>query len=198
MMARVRSIIPTSTQHFLNKNTSGGGVALLHNRFQESLYQSISFQFSHTESLFIQITKPHKFLVGMLYRPPNGRTDEYLLSLENILEVVFGSECAVQCYGGSVEPQASQCSESCEPSLCALGLPAIPEPARVTNTSATLIDHIRTNDLQHYTTRGILHSSFSDHFPVFSSVSTRSSASYNHTIVKNNLMRIRLRNSKLT
>lgn len=121
------------------------------------------------------------FLVGMLSRPPNARINEFLLSLENILEIV--SETNVPCYviGGfyyqTVEPQSSQYSEFCEPFYMRVRFcPAI--------TSATLTDHIRTNDLHNYHASGILNSSLSDHYlPVFSSFSTQSNTSYNHTQV---------------
>ena len=48
----------------------------------------------------------------------------------------------------------------------------ITKPTRVTYRSATLIDHIWTNDMQNYIRSGILYSSISDHFPVLSLFST--------------------------
>lgn len=44
------------------------------------------------------------------------------------------------------------------------------KPTRVTNISATLTDHIWTNDSQNHNNSGILHSSPSDHFPALSSL----------------------------
>ena len=44
----------------------------------------------------------------------------------------------------------------------------ITKPTRVTGTSATLIDHIWTNDYNHCKNNGILYDETSDHFPVFS------------------------------
>ena len=49
--------------------------------------------------------------------------------------------------------------------------PTITRPTRVTNVSATLIDHIWTNDLNYFTS-GIIYTSVSDHLPVFSSFSS--------------------------
>lgn len=42
----------------------------------------------------------------------------------------------------------------------------------MTKNSATIIDHIWTNDFDNYLTSGILFCSISDHFPIFSSFST--------------------------
>lgn len=45
------------------------------------------------------------------------------------------------------------------------------KPTRVTDISATVIDHFWTNDTQNYIKSCILHTSISDHFPVWSSFS---------------------------
>ena len=44
----------------------------------------------------------------------------------------------------------------------------INKPTRVTATSATLIDHIWSNDINGIVDNGIIYSKVSDHFPVFS------------------------------
>ena len=44
--------------------------------------------------------------------------------------------------------------------------PTINEPTRITESSATLIDNILTNDLHNHTA-GVLISDISDHLPVF-------------------------------
>ena len=43
----------------------------------------------------------------------------------------------------------------------------ITKPTRVTPTSATLIDHMWTNNLKNLSMSGILYVNLSDHFPVF-------------------------------
>ena len=56
------------------------------------------------------------------------------------------------------------------------------KPTRVTNKSATLIDHVWTNNMKNYMKSGILYTSLSDHFPVFSlfSIPTHNNSSYVH------------------
>lgn len=51
--------------------------------------------------------------------------------------------------------------------------PVINKPTRVTELSATIMDHIWTNDMNGYKSSGISYNSISDHFPVFSSFSVR-------------------------
>ena len=45
---------------------------------------------------------------------------------------------------------------------------------RITYTSASIIDHIWTNDSKKYQTSGIRYTSISDHFPIFSIFTTTS------------------------
>ena len=49
-------------------------------------------------------------------------------------------------------------------------MPLIERPARVTDQSATLIDHIWMNDCSVVRDRGIIRSSKTDYFPVFASI----------------------------
>ena len=53
----------------------------------------------------------------------------------------------------------------------------INKPTRVTNHSATLIDHIWTNNFDNYVCSGIIYNSISDHFPIISSFSSSKSES---------------------
>ena len=51
------------------------------------------------------------------------------------------------------------------------------KPTRVTNHSATLIDHIWTNNFANYVCSGIIFNSVNDHFPIISSFSSSKSES---------------------
>ena len=51
--------------------------------------------------------------------------------------------------------------------MYSLGLSLIDKPTRITDTSATLIDNIFTNELHHNLTSGILFNDNSDHFYQF-------------------------------
>ena len=58
--------------------------------------ENISLLENHIESLFIRIVKPFNCVVGMIYRPPNSNTDDFLVSLEDILQ--FISTKNIPCY----------------------------------------------------------------------------------------------------
>ena len=62
-------------------------------------------------------------------------------------------------------------------------IPVINKPTRVSKTSATIIDHIWTNDMHNYSFSGILYTSVSDHFPLSSSF-TRSNLKSNCSVSK--------------
>ena len=59
---------------------------------------------------------------------------------------------------------------------------------RVTNTSASIIDHIWTNNFDNYINSGIIFNSISDHFPIFNS--------FKHTNLNNTSDTVTLKNRK--
>ena len=58
----------------------------------------------------------------------------------------------------------------------------IAHPTRVTATSATLIDHLWTNNGYHLLNNGIIYSDISDHFPIFSTFSYKPTSDPDHAI----------------
>ena len=82
-------------------------------------------------------------------------------------------------------------------------LPLITLPSRITNTSATLIDHISTNGNHDNLDCGLVYSSLSDHLPVFyinsinttkvksnTKVQVRNTSNNNKTKFKNKLLNV--------
>ena len=59
-------------------------------------------------------------------------------------------------------------TQHCVEVLFSLGIyPLIDKPSRITDSNATLIDNIFTNELNSYITSGLLINDISDHLPVF-------------------------------
>ena len=55
-----------------NKNTAAGGLAIYVNSSSDAnAATNLSLQLPYIECLFLEVTKPEPFLVGMIYRPPN-------------------------------------------------------------------------------------------------------------------------------
>lgn len=176
---------------FINKSTQGGGLAVyLHNNFEGLILQNVSLQLPHIQSLFINITQPHKCIIGLVYRPPNENVGAFLQSMEFILESLIAVR-ELRCYiMGDMNLNLLNYNENNVHNYINLFFshmffPTITKPTRVTKTCASLLDHVWTNDLQNYQSSGIIFTSISDHFPVFSIFSIDNNVTRNtSTILK--------------
>lgn len=158
--------------YFQNKNSQGGGLAIyLHSKFQGVMMKSVCLQLPHIETLFINISKPVKFVTGIVYRPPNSSFENFLESIEEILSIL--NTLHLKCYlMGDFNVNMLLLNDnvinyinlfqSCNYTQ------TITKPTRVTNRSATLLDQVWTNDMYNYICSCILYISISDHFPVLS------------------------------
>ena len=160
--------------HFKNKNTSGGGLALfLRKMYTAKTLPEINLQLCYIETMFLEVVQPYNFVIGIVYRPPNSNFDDFLVSLENILLTLARKKMPCYLFGDfNVNMLAinGRVQNFTDLFYSNMYYPTINKPTRITNVSATLIDHIWTNDLNYYSS-GILYTSVSDHFPVFSSFS---------------------------
>ena len=83
--------------YFTNKDTHGGGVAIyIRKLFQVDKLYDVCLQLPHIESLFLKVSQPHNFIIGMLYRHPNTSVDAFLESISVI--VAFVSTCRIPVY----------------------------------------------------------------------------------------------------
>ena len=64
--------------------------------------------------------------------------------------------------------------------------PLITLPTRVTNSSATIIDHIITNDNLHTLKPGVIRADLSDHYPIFCTISNISSKKTSQAVYQHN------------
>lgn len=170
--------LPNYTAFHKNKSTRGGGVSVyVHENLQGTILSDMSFQLPHIECLFLTVEMTRiKCVVGMIYRPPNADIDEFLLSLGQILESIGAMHTKLACYvmgdfNVNLLSNEKHTKQLANLFYCNLFFPTITKPTRVTKLSATLIDHVWTNDMHNYMTSGVLYSSISDHFPIFSSFS---------------------------
>lgn len=132
------------------------------------------------ECIFIEIPKKHAngkddIIIGVIYRPPSGNTNEFLLSLESILDTIKNEKKPCYLLGDyNINLLASNTNrDEFENLMFSYAfLPLIDKPTRVTKKSATLIDNIYTNqptNQQQPDLSGILVNDVSDHFPIFTS-----------------------------
>lgn len=158
----------------------GGGVSLL---VKESvdyvLREDLSVFQSNFESLFIEIgqeqglLKAKGIIIGVIYRPPGMNVDDFTLILSDILDKLkLESKLVYMCGDFNVNLLQSDThlptASFIDAMYSASYFPFITKPTRVTEQSATLIDNIFCNDIQHYVhVNGILCNDITDHYPIF-------------------------------
>ena len=126
------------------------------------------------ESVFAELTQTNSknIIVGCLYKPPDIDVNTFndhiqvivnKLSFENKLCYLMGDFNINLLNTDSHNPTNEFTNLLFENSL----YPVISKPTRITHHSATLIDNIFTNNLDHDMISGIIYSDLSDHLPIF-------------------------------
>ncbi len=170
----------------------GGGVALYINKdlhYNRRYDLENIFNVSTTEVIFVEIPKnvfsAKPFVIAEIYRPPgtsipdfNDCMDQCLTCIneENKLFYLLGDFNINLFNIQNHVPTATFINTM----FSHLGVPLINRPTRITQTSATLIDHIYTNAVQLLENdyhSGILCMNISDHLPVFHLCNTQSNVS---------------------
>ena len=161
--------------YYQNKNTSGGGLAVfLKNSFCGKVNQNLPWQLPHIESMFMEVSSPLKFIIVVIYRPPNSNFQNFLNSMEEIFSVI-ASAYKLPCYIlgdfniNLLNNTNTMVKEFHNLFYSNSFFPTITKPTRVTKSTASLIDNIWSNNFDEYKCSGIIYSTISDHFPVFSS-----------------------------
>lgn len=126
------------------------------------------------ESIFAEIIQPNakNIIVGCIYKPPDVSVTEFnnsinhtlsTISFENKLSYLMGDFNINILNSDSHQPTNDFINLMTSNSL----YPLISKPTRITNSSATLIDNIFTNNLEYNMVSGIFYVDLSDHLPVF-------------------------------
>ena len=163
-----------------------GGVGL-------SIKESINFKVRHDlsvfiphvfESLFVEINMNSnmKSIVGIIYRPntqPRADVDIFSSTLFDLMAIinlekkkcVMMGDLNIDLIKFKLHDKTYEYIEN----IFAHGyMPMIHRPTRLTHSSATLIDHIYTNDIAHPTSSGIIITDVADHFGVFHIIKNKS------------------------
>ena len=162
------------------KTKRGGGVSLLiRNHIPFISRNDLAYFDSEMESVFIEIDKSvfqssSNIIIGVVYRMPdssvevfNERLSDTLNSVqkENKLFYLLG-DLNIDFFKHDVHRPTSEFLDT----IYSYNVyPLITKPTRVTSSSATLIDHILSNDIDISSghMQGILCTSMSDHFAIF-------------------------------
>ena len=166
--------------HRYREGRRGGGVSLcLRNGIPHTSRNDLEYFDSEMESVFIEIestafdTKSN-IIVGVTYRMHDSSVDVFNERMCDILNVITKEKKICYLIGDLnidlLKHEEHRPTSDFVDTLYANHMfPLIVEPTRVTDKSATLIDHIMANNFDVYSRhkQGILMSSISDHYAVF-------------------------------
>ena len=156
-----------------------GGVALfIKDTVDFKIRNDLSVFIPHVyESIVIEISPESgkKIIVGVIYRPntaPRADMDIFTTTLHEIIDQINMEHKLGVIMGDMnvdlLKYSSHDATDTYVDGIFSRGfIPRIFKPTRITHTSATLIDHIITNDIAHSSTSGIIINDVADHFAVF-------------------------------
>ena len=152
-----------------DRNTLGGGLAI-YIKDDISCVQRVDLEHPEVESIWLEIQQPNSknFLLCYSYRPPSSNS-EWLTHFSHSLEKAFleTKECLVLGdFNFDLIKSDTKTKSWCELMDSLSYAQLVTRPTRVTNGSATLIDHLFSNQPQNIYTVTVPMYSVSDHYPV--------------------------------
>ena len=179
-----------------NTRNKGGLTCYIDEKFQNCfIREDLSNISESTEFLFVEIplsNSEKNILIGVIYRRPGTDFRQFSENLNNVLDILKLENKVCYLMGDFnldllKMHESAQVSElinlfTSENYLC-----TITNPTRVTNNTATLIDHIWCNNYQNLNQNGIIHNFITDHFPVLSVFGSDEGRVPESTECKNNL-----------
>lgn len=161
--------------HNYRKDKTGGGVGLyLDSTLEFKTRYDLVFNDSRIESLFVEICRPRtkNIIVGIVYRPPDQRVDEFIKCNEALMMKVSRENKVCYLMGdynlNLLNYENHQfTSEFLDIMYSCMFVPLISRPTRITSNTATLIDNIFSNNLENHAFSGLFFTDISDHLPVF-------------------------------
>ena len=153
-------------------NRTGGGVALyISHSFDFIVREDLNTMNDTIESLFVEISIPYfkNIIVGVIYRPPNTNSIDFLTQLEDLLrDPIFLNKDSFIMGDFNIDLLKhinSSSEDFLDTFLSASFLPLISKPTRVATHSATLLDNIFCNILP-TPNSSIIISDITDHYPI--------------------------------
>ena len=164
-----------------SRNTHGGGVALyISDNHHSSVQEEFSFVETFIECIGVEVNIMNRSLFVCIYRPPSGNIKFFLDVMTEILSIAHDKKYQGIFVFGDFNLDLFRNNENSINDFINLMysyalFPLITKPSRITETTATLIDHIWTSQLESNVGNYIIHSDISDHFPIFSQFKINSS-----------------------
>lgn len=176
----------------VREDRTGGGASLfIHPDIDFETRTDLKINCPDCDSVFIEIANfsqihNKNIIVGIIYRPESVNPDDFHEELSRVLNIVNNE--TKSCYiMGDYNFDILKCNSDPKVTdfvnlIFSNGFfPTIDRPTRITETTATILDNILTNDLLANTISGALVTDLSDHFPVFNiSCSNKDPNNTNH------------------
>ena len=157
----------------------GGGVGLY---IHESLKYDVlnNYEISTAESLWVEVKFGKTvYLVGVLYRPPNTKEEDFINSLESTISSLSNKYNGCFIVGDlNIDLSIAKGDKLLEVFSCFNFEQLISCPTRVSKTSSSIIDHMYTNVTGKQITAGTVLTDISDHLPIFALFPTIVTPSY--------------------
>lgn len=184
--------IPNYNLIFSNSRSNAGGVALyILDSLKFCRRQDFEFDSSDTENLFIEINLAANkaIIVGLIYRHPTSSFSEFqryfLQTLKKMCqeksEFVVCGDFNINLLKQPINANVSNYVDAIYSEGCNN---IINKPTRITESSATLIDHMYTNVTNKVNSRGILTFEISDHLPTFCSLSVKPNKKQEKVVIR--------------
>ena len=163
-----------------NSETNAGGTGLyIKDNIKFIRRSDLEFSTTGLETCFVELsrTKQKSVIIGCIYRHPHNDRESFLQIMGQKLEYLnnqgfeayIAGDININFFSYNTDRQTSDYLDM----LLNLGfMPMITKATRITNHSATLIDHIYTNSPEKIIKSGICLADISDHLPCFCTVST--------------------------
>lgn len=158
-----------------SRNVHGGGVALyVSSDYDSSVQDHITILEPFIESLGVEVSvELQNYLLVCIYRPPSGNFNEFIVAMNDILSSIFEKKYqGVYIFGdfniNLLRSDDNNVFDFINMMFSFSLFPLITKPTRVTSTSATLIDHIWSSQIENNIGNYVIHTDISDHFPIVS------------------------------
>jgi hypothetical protein len=156
-------------------NSFAGGVGFyIKEAVNYNIREDLRIVSQEMESLWIEIDnhKNKNIICGVIYRHPNSNLDSFLEQFYSVLDTITTESKLCIIMGdfniNLLNFESHHITDDFVNTLSSfLFQPHILQPTRITNHSATLIDNIFFNSLEHSTISGNILSDLSDHLPNF-------------------------------
>ena len=159
----------------VRNDRQGGGVSILiQDHIPYKIRSDLSIMDEVIECIFVEAALSKKVLVGVVYRPPGRSIDDFNEQLRSLFEKISNTRFPCYLMGdvniNLINHASHQNTGEYLDLIYSNGyIPVINRPTRVTSQTATLIDHIVTNNfIGKSLYQGVLLTDITDHYPIFS------------------------------